>query len=71
MRSIWWMPTSALDLSYQLRVMECVRQMVGQHQLIAVIVLHDISLAAQVFPDLRLRLRRNIRGGRSRFSGFL
>ena len=43
-------PTSALDLSYQLRVMECVRQMVGQHQLIAVIVLHDISLAAR-FAD--------------------
>lgn len=43
-------PTSALDLSYQLRVMDCVRQMVGQHQLIAVIVLHDISLAAR-FAD--------------------
>ena len=43
-------PTSALDLSYQLRVMECVRQMVCQHQLIAVIVLHDISLAAR-FAD--------------------
>ena len=40
-------PTSALDLSYQLRVMECVRDMVRQHQLIAVIVMHDISLAAR------------------------
>ena len=40
-------PTSALDLSYQLRVMECVRAMVRQHGLIAVIVMHDISLAAR------------------------
>ncbi len=40
-------PTSALDLSYQLRVMECVRQMVREHRLIAVIVMHDISLAAR------------------------
>ena len=40
-------PTSALDLSYQLRVMECVREMVREHRLIAVIVMHDISLAAR------------------------
>lgn len=40
-------PTSALDLSYQLRVMECVKALVRQHHLIAVIVLHDINLAAR------------------------
>ena len=40
-------PTSALDLSYQLRVMDCVREMVREHRLIAVIVMHDISLAAR------------------------
>jgi iron complex transport system ATP-binding protein len=40
-------PTSALDLNYQLKVMACVRDMVREHQLIAVVVLHDISLAAR------------------------
>ncbi len=45
-------PTSALDLSYQLRVMECVRDMVRQYQLIAVIVMHDISLAARYADNI-------------------
>ncbi|MFJ5299904.1 ABC transporter ATP-binding protein [Pseudomonas sp. NPDC088368] len=40
-------PTSALDLNYQLKVMACVRDMVREHQLIAIVVLHDISLAAR------------------------
>lgn len=40
-------PTSALDLNYQLKVMACVRDMVREHQLIAMVVLHDISLAAR------------------------
>ncbi|MDD1968090.1 ABC transporter ATP-binding protein [Pseudomonas putida] len=40
-------PTSALDLNYQLKVMASVRDMVREHQLIAVVVLHDISLAAR------------------------
>lgn len=43
-------PTSALDLNYQLKVMECVRGLVREHQLIAVVVLHDINLAAR-FAD--------------------
>jgi iron complex transport system ATP-binding protein len=43
-------PTSALDLNYQLKVMDCVRGLVRQHQLIAVVVLHDINLAAR-FAD--------------------
>ncbi|MDP1142484.1 ATP-binding cassette domain-containing protein, partial [Klebsiella pneumoniae] len=38
-------PTSALDLNYQLKVMECVRGLVREHNLIAVVVLHDINLA--------------------------
>ena len=50
-------PTSALDLSYQLRVMECVREMVREHRLIAVIVMHDISLAAR-YADLIAVLRQ-------------
>ncbi|MBI6912264.1 ABC transporter ATP-binding protein [Pseudomonas sp. SIMBA_059] len=43
-------PTSALDLNYQLKVMDCVRGLVREHQLIAVVVLHDINLAAR-FAD--------------------
>ena len=40
-------PTSALDLNYQLKVMDCVRALVREHNLIAVVVLHDINLAAR------------------------
>ncbi len=43
-------PTSALDLNYQLKVMACVRGLVREHNLIAVVVLHDINLAAR-FAD--------------------
>ncbi|OPA92541.1 iron ABC transporter [Pseudomonas fluorescens] len=43
-------PTSALDLNYQLKVMDCVRTLVREHNLIAVVVLHDINLAAR-FAD--------------------
>jgi len=43
-------PTSALDLNYQLKVMDCVRALVREHNLIAVVVLHDINLAAR-FAD--------------------
>ena len=43
-------PTSALDLNYQLKVMDCVRSLVREHNLIAVVVLHDINLAAR-FAD--------------------
>ena len=43
-------PTSALDLNYQLKVMDCVRDLVREHNLIAVVVLHDINLAAR-FAD--------------------
>ncbi|MGK9559286.1 ATP-binding cassette domain-containing protein, partial [Salmonella enterica subsp. enterica] len=43
-------PTSALDLNYQLKVMGCVRTLVREHNLIAVVVLHDINLAAR-FAD--------------------
>ncbi|WNW12170.1 ABC transporter ATP-binding protein [Pseudomonas sp. DTU_2021_1001937_2_SI_NGA_ILE_001] len=43
-------PTSALDLNYQLRVMQCVQDLVREHGLIAVVVLHDINLAAR-FAD--------------------
>lgn len=50
-------PTSALDLNYQLKVMECVRSLVREHNLIAVVVLHDINLAAR-FADRIAVLRQ-------------
>jgi iron complex transport system ATP-binding protein len=40
-------PTSALDLRYQTRVMRQVATLVKTHGLIAVVVMHDISLAAR------------------------
>jgi iron complex transport system ATP-binding protein len=45
-------PTSALDLNYQLKVMDCVRNLAQEHQLIAVVVLHDINLAARYADNL-------------------
>lgn len=45
-------PTSALDLHYQLRVMDCVRDLVREHRLLAVAVLHDINLAASCADQL-------------------
>ena len=45
-------PTSALDLNYQLKVMDCVRNLAREHQLIAVVVLHDINLAARYADNL-------------------
>jgi len=45
-------PTSALDLKFQLKVMDCVRSMVREHGLIAVVVLHDINLAARYADNL-------------------
>lgn len=50
-------PTSALDLNYQLKVMDCVRGLVREHHLIAVVVLHDINLAAR-FADQIAVLRQ-------------
>lgn len=50
-------PTSALDLNYQLKVMDCVRGLVREHNLIAVVVLHDINLAAR-FADQIAVLRQ-------------
>jgi iron complex transport system ATP-binding protein len=43
-------PTSALDLRYQVRVLSSVRQLVREHGLVGVVVLHDIGLAAR-FAD--------------------
>lgn len=38
-------PLSALDLNYQFHVMELLRQETQQHQLITMIVLHDVNIA--------------------------
>lgn len=52
-------PTSALDLHYQLKVMDCVRDMVREHNLVALIVLHDINLAAR-HADRLVVLRQGV-----------
>ncbi|AVE07579.1 iron ABC transporter [Pseudomonas palleroniana] len=57
-------PTSALDLNYQLKVMDCVRGLVREHQLIAVVVLHDINLAARFADHIAV-----LRQGRLHASG--
>ncbi|SUD39061.1 ABC transporter [Ectopseudomonas mendocina] len=57
-------PTSALDLHYQLRVMDCVRDLVREHRLLAVAVLHDINLAASCADQLVV-----MRAGRIHASG--
>ncbi|MCQ4161456.1 ABC transporter ATP-binding protein [Roseomonas sp. GC11] len=43
-------PTSALDLRHQLSVMRLVRELTAQHDLVTVVVLHDLALAAR-FSD--------------------
>lgn len=40
-------PISALDLHYQLRVMKLVRDIARERGMIAVVVLHDLSIAAR------------------------
>jgi len=54
-------PLSALDLNYQFHVMDLLRQETAQHDLITVIVLHDVNIAlrhtghALLIRDGRLR----------------
>lgn len=40
-------PTSALDLNFQFRVMDVVRQIVRERNIVAVVVLHDIALGCR------------------------
>lgn len=40
-------PTSALDLNHQLRVLNLVRDIAGERDMIAVLVLHDLQAAAR------------------------
>lgn len=40
-------PTSALDLNFQFRVMDVVRQIVRERDIVAVVVLHDIALGCR------------------------
>lgn len=53
-------PISALDLHYQLRVMKLVRELAAERGMIALMVLHDLSIAARwsdrilVFAEGRL-----------------
>lgn len=40
-------PLSALDLNYQYHVMQLIKEQTQQHQMISVIVLHDLNVALQ------------------------
>lgn len=45
-------PVSALDLHHQCVLLDCVRQYTHREKLITVIILHDLSLAAQFADEL-------------------
>ena len=45
-------PVSALDLHHQCVLLECVRKYTQQKRLISIVILHDLSLAAQFADEL-------------------
>jgi iron-chelate-transporting ATPase len=49
-------PTSALDIGHQLAVLDLVRRLCSQHRITAVVVLHDVNMAAR-FCDEVIALR--------------
>lgn len=57
-------PLSALDLNYQFHVMELLRQETARHDLITVIVLHDVNIALRHADHALL-----VRDGRLRADG--
>ncbi|MGP5211754.1 ABC transporter ATP-binding protein [Psychrobacter alimentarius] len=47
-------PVSALDMAHQINLLDKVRHYTQQHQLICIMVLHDLSLAAQFSDEVIL-----------------
>lgn len=47
-------PVSALDMAHQINLLDKVRHYTKQHQLICIMVLHDLSLAAQFSDEVIL-----------------
>ncbi|MGP9689545.1 ABC transporter ATP-binding protein [Psychrobacter sp. AOP22-C1-C5] len=47
-------PVSALDMAHQINLLDKVRHYTRQHQLICIMVLHDLSLAAQFSDEVML-----------------
>lgn len=53
-------PVSALDMAHQINLLDKVRHYTEQHQLICIMVLHDLSLAAQFSDEVMLLSEGNI-----------
>lgn len=53
-------PVSALDMAHQINLLDKVRHYTQQHQLICIMVLHDLSLAAQFSDEVILLSDGNI-----------
>ncbi|MEN6671193.1 ABC transporter ATP-binding protein [Psychrobacter sp. B38] len=53
-------PVSALDMAHQINLLDKVRHYTRQHQLICIMVLHDLSLAAQFSDEVLLLADGNI-----------
>lgn len=47
-------PVSALDMAHQINLLDKVRHYTKQHQMICIMVLHDLSLAAQFSDEVML-----------------
>lgn len=45
-------PLAALDIVYQVEIMQLIRRLVDQQELTVVIIMHDINLAAQYCDDI-------------------
>lgn len=45
-------PVSALDLHHQCVLLECVREQTRQNELVSIVILHDLSLAAQFADEI-------------------
>jgi iron complex transport system ATP-binding protein len=50
-------PLASLDLNYQHHVMQLLRRLAGERQLLVIIVLHDLNIALR-YADIALLLRR-------------
>ena len=53
-------PVSALDMAHQINLLDKVSHYTKQHQLICIMVLHDLSLAAQFSDEVMLLSDGNI-----------
>ena len=58
-------PTSALDLYHQLRLLDVTREYCQEHNAIAIVVMHDLSLVSRFSDEIvLLNEGRSVRQGR-------